>query len=180
MDDRIPQNHLRLKVCVSYEKISILFWFQMDRGSCGHYKKHSIATVNICYYSQHDSPVFVLWRFVVFVLFFFSHTHIVFDTLVIRMHNLHLVRFTRIINNPVASSVTVAWSLIFYWLHSLAAHPEDVARRQIFKSCSPQNALPGTPTCLRPTPENKCVTRTTPIKFRTKTSAVRRWKEFSF
>lgn len=177
MHDRIPQNHLRLKVCVSYEEISILLWFLMNRGNCGHYKKHSVATVNICYYSQHDSPVFVLWRF---VGGFFLHTHIVFDTLVIRMHNLHLVRFTRIINNPVASSVTVAWSLIFYWLHSLAAHRQDAGRRQIFKSCSPQNALSGTPTCLCPTPENKCVKGTTPIKFKTKASAVRHWKELSF
>lgn len=52
---------------------------------------------------------------------FFSHTHNVFETLVICMHNLHLVRFTRIINNPAApNDVTVACSLISHWLHSLA------------------------------------------------------------
>lgn len=60
-------------VCFMWEDFYL--WFQMDRGNCGHYKKHSIATVNICYYSQHDSPVFVLWRFVLF--FFFTYRHCV-------------------------------------------------------------------------------------------------------
>lgn len=68
--------------CVSYDKISVQLWFQMDRGNCRHYKKLNTATVNICYYSQHDSPVFVSWRFVggffvVVVFVFFTYTHCV-------------------------------------------------------------------------------------------------------
>lgn len=84
------------------------------------------------------------------------HVHIVFDTLVICLHNLHLVRFTRIINNPAASTVTVARSLVsplaalvLFWLGRWEQSGEGGG--DIFKSRYPLNAPSGTLTC-QPSP----------------------------